>query len=45
LGLFRKSVEKVQFFLESKKTKVTLHKEHSTFFIISRSVCLRMRKV
>jgi len=46
LSIFRKSVEKIQvFFLSWTRISGTLHEDHYTFLIISRSVLPRMKNV
>jgi len=46
LSIFRKSVEKIQVSLKSNKNNSgTLLEDHYTFFIVSRSVLLRMKNV
>jgi hypothetical protein len=43
--IFKKSVKKIQVSLKSDSNNSTLHENQYTFFIISRSVLLRMRDV
>ena len=42
---FGKSAEKMKGLLKSDKNNGTLHEDQHTFFIVSRSVLLRMRNV
>jgi hypothetical protein len=44
-SIFRKTVEKIQVWLESNKKTCTLLEDQYTFLIISRSLLLRMRNV
>jgi len=44
-SVFRKSVDKIQVSLNLTRTIGTLHEDHFTFLIISRSILLRMRGV
>jgi hypothetical protein len=45
LGIFQKSVKKVQVLLKYAISKGTIHKDQYTFLILSHSFLLRMRNV